>query len=131
MEPAALSLVKASNTRRQAMRRERSMRSRIWRAGTRIVAVGALATACATGTRASAPGSAPSTPAQAGPVSPAPASAPSAAANSATSPGKPVAPAGPSVDPAAAAQGPQAPPDLQAADQSLTPIQADIPTVGP
>ena len=107
------------------MSRNRSMRSRIWRAGAGIVAVGALATACATGTRAAAPGSGRSIPAQAGPVT-----AP-AAANSATAPGKPVAPAaGAPVDPAAgAAQDPQATADIQAADQSLSQIETDLSNV--
>jgi len=104
--------------------RSRSRSSKIWRTGAGIVAVGALATACAGGTRAAAPGSARSIPAQVAPVTVTTGTAPSA-------PAKPVTPqAGTPVAPAAdAAQDPQATADIQAADQSLSQIETDLSNV--
>ena len=93
--------------------------SRIWRAGTGIALVGALATGCAHGTRAATPASSDGTPAQVAPVTSAPA------------PDKPVAPAaGKPVAPAAGAtQDPQATADSQAVDRSLSQIEADLSTM--
>jgi hypothetical protein len=105
-----------------------SRSSRIWRAGTGIVLVGALATGCAHGTRAATPASPDGIPAQMAPVNaptektPA-AGAPTAEGTSAPAPGKRVAPA------AGATQDPQATVDSQAVDQSLTQIEADLSTM--
>jgi hypothetical protein len=100
---------------------------RIWRAGTGIVLVGALATGCTHGTRDATPAS-PGIPAQVAPVNASaaktpPAGAPSPAGTSATAPGKAVAPA------AGATQDPQATSDSQAVDQSLSQIEADLSTM--
>ena len=103
----------------------RSMSSKIWRAGTGIVAVGALATACGSGSPRSLP-------AQVAPVTVSTGTAPAASAPAAAAaPGKPVAPAaGTPVDPAAgAAQDPQATADIQAADRSLSQIETDLSNV--
>jgi hypothetical protein len=100
----------------------------MWRAGTGIVLVGALATGCAHGTRAATPASPDGIPAQVAPVNastgktPA-AGAPTAAGTSAPGSGKPVAPA------AGATQDPQATADSQAVDQSLRQIEADLSTM--
>ena len=102
--------------------------SRIWRAGTGIVLVGALATGCAHGTRAATPAIPSNIPAQVAPVNtstgqtPA-AVAPTAARTSAPAPVKPVAPA------AGATQDLQATADTQAVDQSLSQIEADLSTM--
>jgi len=103
-------------------------RSRIWRAGTGIVLVGALATGCAHGTRAATPASPDGIPAQVAPVNAstgktAGAGVPTAAGTSAPGRGKPVAPA------AGATQDPQATADSQAVDQSLSQIEADLSTM--
>lgn len=99
-----------------------SMSGRIWRAGAGIVAVGALATACAAGTRAAPPGTAGSIPAQVAPGTISTGTAPAA-------PARPEAPATP-VDPGAgAAPDPQATADIQAADQSLSQIETELSNV--
>jgi hypothetical protein len=100
---------------------------RIWRAGTGIVLVGALATGCTHGTRDATPAS-PGIPAQVAPVNASAAKTPAAAGaptagTSAPVPGKPVAPAG------GATQDPQATSDSQAVDQSLSQIEADLSTM--
>jgi hypothetical protein len=103
--------------------------SRIWRAGTGIVLIGAVATGCAHGTRAATPASPTTIPAQLPPVNaaaektPGAAAAPTAAGTSAPVPGKPVAPA------AGATQDPQTTSDSQAVDQSLSQIEADLSTM--
>jgi hypothetical protein len=100
----------------------------MWRAGTGIALVGALATGCAHGTRAATPASSAAIPAQVAPVNtstgttPA-AGEPSAPGTSAPTPGKPVAPA------AGAAQDPQVTADSQAVDRSLSQIEADLSTM--
>ncbi|MEA2501322.1 MAG: hypothetical protein QOH66_909 [Actinomycetota bacterium] len=105
-----------------------SRSSRIWRAGTDIALIGALATGCGHGTRAATPPSPGAIPAQVAPVDAstgkAPAAGePSAAGTSAPPPGKPVAPA------AGATQDPQATEDSQAVDRSLSQIEADLSTM--
>ena len=101
--------------------------SRIWRAGTGIVLVGALATGCAHGTRAATPASPNGIPVQVAPVT----SAPAPAKPVAPTAGKPVAPAaGKPVAPApGATQDLQATADTQAVDQSLSQIEADLSTM--
>jgi hypothetical protein len=93
--------------------------SRIWRAGTGIVLVGALATGCAHGTRAATPASPNGIPVQVAPVTSAPA------------PAKPVAPAAakPVAPAPGATQDLQATADTQAVDQSLSQIEADLSTM--
>ena len=105
-----------------------SRSSRIWRAGTGIVLVGALATGCAHSTRATTPASPGGIPAQAAPFNAStgktPATGtPAAAGTSAPTPGKPIAPA------AGATQDPQATVDSQAVDRSLSQIEADLSTM--
>jgi hypothetical protein len=82
---------------------------RNWKAGAGIVLIGALATGCAPGTRATTPASRESIPAQVAPV------------NAPTD--KPVAP------PAGPTQDPQAASDAQAVDRSLSQIEADLSTM--
>ena len=93
--------------------------SRIWRAGTGIVLVGALATGCAHGTRAATPASPNGIPVQVAPVTSPPA------------PAKPVAPAAakPVASAPGATQDPQPTADTQAVDQSLNQIEADLSTM--
>ena len=93
--------------------------SRIWRAGTGIVLVGALATGCAHGTRAATPASPNGIPVQVAPVTSPPA------------PAKPVAPAAakPVAPAPGATQDLQATADTQAVDQSLSQIEADLSTM--
>jgi hypothetical protein len=108
-----------------------SRSSRIWRVGTGIALVGALATGCAHGTRAATPPSPGAIPAQVAPVNastgttPA-AGEPSAPGTSAPAPGKPVAGVAPV---AGVTQDPQATADSQAVDRSLSQIEADLSTM--
>ena len=96
-----------------------SRSSRIWRAGTGIALVGALATGCAHGTRAATSASPNGIPVQVTPVTSPPA------------PAKPVAPAAakPVAPAPGATQDLQATADTQAVDQSLSQIEADLSTM--
>ena len=102
----------------------RSGRNRIWTAGAGIVAVAALATACATGARTAVRGSAPAPPALVvpAPAPSGPALAPAARVAPVTAPSDPVPAAG-------AAQDPQVAADIQAAEQSLSQVEADLSSV--
>ena len=100
----------------------------MWRAGTAIALVGAMATGCAHGTRAATPASPAGPPAQVAPVNASTgktpvAATPTAAGTPAPAPAKPVAPAD------GATQDPQATADSQAVDKSLAQIEADLSTM--